>query len=105
MASIVDTTSAQISITLITDGKAQFISVTPNVTSAQAGDSIIISYSIQNIGDVSDTIFVDLIDADTETKLTGDTWQLEVGAVKDWQLPTTMPNKNLNLILEAGHLE
>ena len=73
--------------------------------SATPGDTIDICYgTVQNQGGV-DSVFLELVDKDTGEIV--DSWSgvLSAGETYDFLFRGTMPNRNWNLELRAGHIE
>jgi len=73
--------------------------------SATPGETIDICWgTVQNQGG-SDTVFLELVDKDTGEIV--DSWSgvLDAGETYDFVFIGTMPNRNWNLELRAGHIE
>ena len=86
------------------EGKASIVSV-ESPSEAQSGDIISISTNIRNDGG-SDTIFAVLKDKDTSGVVGARTpIVMDSGSQYTFTWDSTMPNKKLSLLLEAGHEE
>ena len=104
MPTKIDTTK-ELTINLVTEGYGVIVSFTSDKDTAYAGDTINLSMTIRNDGDTDD-IFARITDADTgETVMEDVVWLVTAGETVDYSIPVTMPNKNWNLKLIAGHVE
>jgi hypothetical protein len=103
---MVDVVDAQqtLTITLIQEGMAAIINVSapPN---ARPGDVFTVTVSVRNDGS-DDTIFAVLYDNDTgEVIGARQETILASGSSADFSWDITMPEKDLNIRIDAGHVE
>lgn len=105
MAYVVDTTQ-QLTITLLVEGVGTIVSFTSDKATAHEGETVNLSFILRNDGQGSDDIFGRITDAETgEVIMDYQTWALAPGATGSGSVVIIMPNKNLSLLLEAGHVE
>jgi len=87
------------------EGKAQILNATTIPTAAYYGDEVKISVEVDNIGDVEDNIFVNIIDSDTNQVIHRYSKLQSPNSAFTLEYPFTMPNKTVNIKVEAGHEE
>ena len=104
MANIVDSTQ-ELTIYLIREGFAVITNFTIDKAEARIGDPLTFSFSIRNDGSVDD-LFGRIIDINTGEELHFETFQaVAIGQTVNGEAVILMPNKDLNVRLEAGHVE
>ena len=71
---------------------------------ARAGDTITITVTVQNTGS-SGTLFVKMIDLSNMSVVYNQRQSVSAGASANFTATLTMPNRDLNLQIQAGHIE
>ncbi len=104
MANIVDSTQ-ELTILLIREGLAAIISFTVDKAEARVGDPLTFSFSIRNDASIDD-LFGRIIDINTGEEIHFEIFQsVATNQTVQGQAAILMPNTDLNVRLEAGHLE
>jgi hypothetical protein len=105
MVDVIDSTQT-ITITLLLEGKATITNITAPST-VHAGSTFDVSVTIRNDGQTTDTLFASLTDVATGT-LIGARQQasLAVGGTQTFTWTgIVMPNRDLTIRVDAGHVE
>ncbi len=104
MANIVDSTQ-ELTILLIREGLAAITIFTVDKAEARIGDPLTFSFSIRNDGSIDD-LFGRIIDINTGEELNFETFpSVATDQTVQGQAVIPMPSKDLNVRLEAGHVE
>ena len=104
MANMVDSTQ-ELTIFLIRDGLAVITSFTVDKAEARIGDPLTFSFSIRNDASTDD-LFGRIIDINTGEELHFEVFSsVATSQTVHGQAVIPMPNKDLNIRLEAGHVE
>jgi len=84
--------------------KASIVSVDYPTTPVSAGADVSVTFTLKNIGEATGVIYAELKDKDTG-EIVGSRAQqsVAVGGTFSAKWTVTMPSKNWNLRLEAGH--
>ena len=104
MANIVDSTQ-ELTILLIREGLAVITSFTVDKAEARIGDPLTFSFRIRNDASTDD-LFGRIIDINTGEELHFEVFSsVATGQTVQGQTTILMLNKDLNVRLEAGHVE